>query len=159
MTDASNPELGALAAINFDPADSGATGALPGADAGQDDAAQSTAQLDAAVSAMALGLLRTARTLIARKLPEIQAEWTDDVLRMPADALPPVLKRYAGQVSEWAARFPELVGLGVACMPMMMGYMAAVEAHAKTVSDVAPKPAPAPEPAVPAGSAAVFHVG
>ena len=49
----------------------------------------------------------------SRRLPEIKDEWTDDVLRAPADALPPVMRRYAGQVSEWAARFPELVALGV----------------------------------------------
>lgn len=165
MTEPVNLELAQLARLDFDDADGG--GALPpgGAEAGA-TGEPGTAALDAAVSALALGILRTMRTLIARRLPEIKDEWTDDVLRAPADALPPVMRRYAGQVSEWAARFPELVALGVSAMPMAMGYMAAVERHARTVEDVQPKPAPAaPAPAAPAqgsnggGGPAVFHVG
>lgn len=161
MTEATNPELAALAAIDFEPSE-GAGPAAPGAADAQASEAQATAQLDAAVAAVALGLLRTTRTVLVRKLPELRDEWSDDVLRMPADALPPVMKRYAGQISEWAARFPELMALGVACMPMLMGYMAAVEKHARTVTDVAPKPPapPAPQPGAPAaGPDGVFRVG
>lgn len=164
MTEAINPELAALAAIDFEATDS-AGPAAPGAEAQQASEAQATAQLDAAVAAVALGLLRTTRAVLVRKLPELRDEWSDDVLRMPADALPPVMKRYAGQISEWAARFPELMALGVACLPMLMGYMAAVEKHARTVTDVAPKqPAPQPQPApAPSGPQpgpdGVFRVG
>lgn len=160
MTEATNPEMAALAAIEFEHSD-GAGPAAPGAE--PTDEAQATAQLDAAVSAVALGLLRTTRTVLVRKMPELRDEWTDDVIRLPADALPAVMKRYAGQISEWAARFPELVALGVACVPMAMGYLAAVEKHARTVTDVAPKPTapqPAPQPGGPApGPDGVFRVG
>jgi hypothetical protein len=158
-----NPELTALAAIQFGSANDGA-GALPGSDPGQaaQDEAQATAQLDAAVSNLALGFLRAARSIVARRLPEIRDEWSDDVLRGPADALPPVMKRYAGQLSEWAQRFPDLIAFGVACMPMVMGYVAAVEKNAMTVQDVKARPAaaPPPRPAAPQpGPDGAYRVG
>ena len=164
MSGAPDPELAALGQLSFDPASSG--GALPEGDAAPAGEEPTTAALDAAVAALALGLLRTARTLIAARLPEIRDGWTDDVLRARADAIPPVMKRYAGQVSEWAARFPELVVLGVSCLPLAMGYMTAVEKHARTVQDVKPKaapPAPMPPAPAPAGpqpdADGVYRVG
>lgn len=155
MTEPMNPDLVQLAGLQFDPA--GDAGSMPGQDPRTESAAgdgAATAHLDAAVSALALGILRTMRTVLSRRLPELRDEWPDEVLRGPADALPPVMKRYAGQVSEWAARFPELVVLGVSCMPLAMGYMAAVDKHARTVQDVNPKPAPDRQAAPPPASTA-----
>lgn len=146
MNDENLPaDLDALAQTTFERTDTLEPNSATQAGA-EADQAQTTAALDATVAKVAFGLLRAARTLIGRKLPEIHAEWSDDVLRGPADALPPVMRRYAGTVSDWAGRYPELFGLGLSVLPMLMGYVAAVEKHAMTVTDAAPKPAPAPGP-------------
>ena len=70
MTEPVNLELAQLARLDFDDADGG--GALPpgGAEAGA-AGEPGTAALDAAVSALALGILRTMRTLIARRLDRV----------------------------------------------------------------------------------------
>lgn len=164
-----NGELAALEGLTFtttDPAP-GADGAQAGPGGAPPEEAKAVQAMEAALGAVVFGLLRAARAMIGRRMPEIHEHWPDDVLRLPADASVPVLRRYAGQVSQWAAQYPELAGLGFACLPLAMGYAAAVEQHAATVTDVQPKakPAeaapvnPAPAPQATATAPGVFRVG
>jgi len=111
---------------------------------GEAERAQESELLDklqrGTVSVM-VGLLRAVRARISIKLPEIKDEWTDEVLQAPGAALVPVLKRYASSVMDLLGANPELAGLAIACAPLAMGYVAAVERHRETI-DLPSEPAP-----------------
>lgn len=110
-----------------------------------DEAAQQEAQMLQAVS---LGVskivyagLRALRAAIAKSMPEIMEEWPDEVLRGPADAAAPVLQKYMERLTALAGRNPELAMLAVALVPMVMGYVSALEKHSRTVEAVPVKAA------------------
>ena len=146
MADQNTP-ADALESIAFSPVDGPGIGAQPAQDAAADEAAQQEAQamqvMAAGVSKIVFAGLRALRSLIARRMPEIMEEWPDDVLRAPADASAPVLQRYMERLTALAGRNPELAMLVVATVPMAMGYVSALEKHARTVQEAQPKEAAA----------------
>lgn len=107
----------------------------------QADAAAAAAfeQLAGGIEAMILGALRAVRTRVARTLPEIVDEWKDDVLQAPAKAAVPVVNKYAARLLPLLGEFPEEAALCMALVPMAMGYMNALGAHAAKIVDQ-PKP-------------------
>ncbi|MGM9480311.1 hypothetical protein ACS5PN_03865 [Roseateles sp. NT4] len=126
-----------LAAITFTP-----TGGQAQADAAANEAQQAHEQaqadrqaemLKAGMQHVLVGLLKTARTLIARRLPEIREHWSDAVLNGPAEAALPLLERHMGALMGLLGSSPELVALGLACLPLGLGYMQAVEQHRRTI--------------------------
>lgn len=104
----------------------GATGG-PGAAEADADAEQSLAALEAGAVKVVLMLLKVGRALIAKRLPEIVDEWPDDVLKPPAEAAVPLLKKHMEGLMKMAASSPETAALVVSCIPLLMGLLAAVD--------------------------------
>lgn len=101
-------------------------GAAPGA-VPDPEAARQQAALEEGVQKVLLGLLKMARAAIAKRLPEIREEWTDDVLQAPVDAGVPLLRKHMGRLMEKIGSDPELAVFVVACIPLGMGLYTAYE--------------------------------
>lgn len=71
-------------------------------------------------------LLRALRAKIATSTPEILKHWTDDTLEGPSAAVGPLIMRYAARWAPMLGENPELTLFAVACLPLGLGYMAAV---------------------------------
>lgn len=110
-------QAGALDAPPLAPADAEA----------EAEAAQSLAALEAGAVKVVLMLLKVGRALIAKRLPEIIDEWPDEVLRPPAEAAVPLLEKHMEGLMKLAASSPETAALVVACIPLLMGLLAAVD--------------------------------
>lgn len=95
------------------------------------------AAMFAAFSNVALGLLKAIRERVAKGLPEIQKEWTDSSLQGVADALPPVINKYLAKLMPLVGDYPEEGALAMACIPLVMGYIAAAGAAGKVSNDKA----------------------
>ena len=93
--------------------------------------AEAMAQLEAGMVKLTLGAFKVGRSLLSRKLPELRDEWTDPVLQGPADALVPVLKRYLGSVMTRLGDKPELAVFAFSMLPLVFGYMDALDRHEK----------------------------
>lgn len=131
----------ALEGLTFSPVGGPGLGA---AQAQQDTAADEAAQQEAemlrtvslGVSKVVFAGLRGLRSLIAKSTPEIREEWPDEILRDPADAAAPLLLRHMTRIALMAARNPEAAVLVGACVPLVLGYVSAVEKHSRTVEAV-----------------------
>ena len=95
--------------------------------------------MQAGVQMLVMGLLRATRARLARSLPEINDEWTDEVLAGPAAAAVPVVNRYAQQLMPLLGQHPELAALMLALLPLPMGYMAAIDRHRAAIVQAAPQ--------------------
>lgn len=129
--------------LTFDPATGAApTGAPdPEAAAAAQNEAAALAAMEQGVQRLVFFALKACRAYIARKLPEINQEWPDQVLHPPAEAAVPLLRKHMAKIMEVAGSNPELAMLAISLVPLGMGYMAAVEKHARTVQDVSARPA------------------
>lgn len=108
---------------------------------GQDKPAQALPpQIVAAIAMVPIWLLRLLRERIARTMPEIRNHWTDAALNGPGEAAAPLIVRYLDRLAPFAAAYPEATLLVVACMPLGLGYVAAMEEHdAKQAKEVTPQ--------------------
>jgi len=70
-------------------------------------------------------LLKAIRARVAKGLPEIEKEWSDSSLQLVADALPPVINKYLAKIMPIIGDYPEEGALAMACLPLVMGYIAA----------------------------------
>jgi hypothetical protein len=91
----------------------------------------------AAFSNVALGLLKAIRARVAKGLPEISKEWTDESLQVVADAIPPVINKHLAKLMPLVGDYPEEGALAMACIPLLMGYIAAQGAAGKVSNDKA----------------------
>lgn len=130
--------------LMFDPATGAAPTGNPNpeAEAAAQQEAQALAAMEQGVQRLVFFGLKALRAYLARRLPEINQEWPDQVLHPPAEAAVPLLRKHLGRMMEVAGAHPELAVLAVSLVPLGMGYMAAVEKHARTVDDVSPKADP-----------------
>ena len=110
-----------------DEADQAGQGA-PGDDQQQADAAMAALELGAAK--VILGLLKIVRGIIAKKLPEINDEWPDELLQAPADAAVPLIRRRMAAALQLIGADPELAVLAFASFPLVLGWIAANDKHA-----------------------------
>lgn len=102
-----------------------------------DGSAAAMAQIEAGTAKIMLGLLKAARAWLARKLPEIKEEWPDDLLKGPADAAVPLVKKHLEALMQIAGANPELAVFAMSLLPLVLGYVAATEKHDKrTVQEV-----------------------
>lgn len=122
--------------MTFDAADGAPVpGENPEAAAAAAAEAQSLAAIEAGVQRLVLFALKAARAYIARTVPEINEEWPDEVLKPPAEAAVPLLRRHLGQIMEIAGAHPEAAALVISVVPLALGYMAALDKHAKAADD------------------------
>lgn len=127
-----------LETIKFTP--TGGTAAADQEEQQQQDQsdAQAFAALEAGMSKIILGALKTLRTLIAKRLPEIKEEWPDAVLAAPADAALPLVKKYLPRLMDSMGQYPEIGMFAFSLLPLVMGYMSAVERHEASITNVTP---------------------
>lgn len=118
------------------------TAADQAADAEQ---AQTMAAIEAGAAKVVLGLLKAARSFLAKRLPEILDEWPDDVLRQPAEAAIPLLRKHMESLMKIAGANPELAVFLMSLLPLVMGYVSAVEAHDRAAKMQAAAPPDAPQ--------------
>ncbi len=119
-------------------------------DAEQQQADQAQQALEAGALVAVLALLKVARNLIARNLPEIRQEWTDPALNAPATAAIPLLRRHLGALFALAGTHAELAAFAFACLPLALGYAAALDRAALNAERTVDMPTPATD-AAPAG--------
>jgi hypothetical protein len=86
-------------------------------------------ELVAGIARIPLFLLRALRSNIGKRIPEIHDEWTDDVLQGPADAVPPIIIKYAARLAPALGAYPEEAVLLLSTVPLFLGYMAASGRH------------------------------
>lgn len=108
------------------------------ADAIADDVNKSKAEdaaMFAAFSGVAMGLLKAIRARVAKGLPEISKEWSDESLQVVADTIPPVINKYLAKLMPLVGDYPEEGALAMACLPLVMGYIAATGAAGKAANN------------------------
>lgn len=93
------------------------------------------AAMFAAFSNVALGLLKAIRARVAKGLPEIGKEWTDASLQVVADNIPPVINKHLSKLMPLVGNYPEEGALAMACIPLLMGYIAAAGAAGKAANN------------------------
>jgi hypothetical protein len=122
-----------LAALTF----TAVEGATPGPEEPQDKTeSQAFAAIEAGLEKIIYFGLRALRTAIAKKMPEINDEWTDDLLKGPSAAAVPLVRKHLDSIMQIAGQNPELAMLAISVIPLALGYVAAIEKHSKTVQDV-----------------------
>ncbi len=95
--------------------------------------------LIAGLALIPVWLLRILRERIARTMPEIHNHWTDAALQGPGEAAAPIIVRYLDRLAPFAAAYPEVTLLVVACLPLGLGYVAAMTEHEAKQASVVPE--------------------
>lgn len=85
------------------------------------------AKLEAGVIQVVYGLLKVARTWLAKSLPEIRDEWTDDVLKAPAEAAVPLIQKHMAAMMQVIGSSPEAALMAFALLPMGLGVISAMD--------------------------------
>lgn len=137
QTTPKDPTLDALAGLTFDVPGAAAAGApgAPGAPAEDMQASEAMQKIEQGAVKLIVTMLKVARAIIARKVPEIKDEWTDDLFQAPAEAVLPILKKYASGLMEIIGKNEHLAALAVSLIPLAMGAMNAVERHEKAIKN------------------------
>lgn len=105
--------------------DTGAPGEVPGADAAQ--AAQAMQLIEAGMTQVVLAALKLGRAWLAKRLPEIRDEWTDEALSAPAAAAVPLLRNHMERLMQLAGSSPEAAAFAITCLPLAMGVVTAMD--------------------------------
>ncbi len=116
-----------------------AAGPDPEAEAQAQQEAQTMAALEAGFRVVIFGALKVLRKVIEKNLPEIREEWNDAVLQGPVDPLVALAQKYLPKLMEGFGKYPELGLLAFSMLPLVMGYLNAVEKH-ELVIDVPESP-------------------
>lgn len=107
--------------------------------------AEAMAKIEASVQAMIFGLLKLARNALAQRLPEIREEWPDELLRPPAEASIPVIRKKFAKLMAVAQADPDVAVLVVSLVPLFLGAMNAwAQAQARLAKEEKPAPAAPP---------------
>lgn len=103
------------------------TTAGQGTKADQAAAAQAMANIEAGAKQVLLALAKMARAAIAKRLPEIREEWTDDALAAPAAAAVPLLKKHMEKLMMLAGSSPEAAAFALSLIPLVLGVVNAMD--------------------------------
>ena len=109
-------------------------------------AAAAMAKLEAGVSKVMLALLKAGRAWACKKLPELREEWTDELLQDPADAAIPLIKKHLSFLMQTVGQSPEAAALALSVLPLVMGYVNAIDRHEAAVRAGRVTTAPSPGP-------------
>lgn len=90
-------------------------------------AAQAMAMIESGMQSVVLALLKVGRAILAKRLPEIRDEWTDEALSAPAAAAVPLLRKHMETLMQLAGSSPEAAALAITCIPLAMGIVTAME--------------------------------
>jgi hypothetical protein len=93
--------------------------------------AAAMAKIEAGAAKFIFAGLRALRSQIARRNVFILDEWPDEMLREPADAAVPVLRKRVAALFMAAGAYPEESALAMAALPLILGYVAASESSVK----------------------------
>lgn len=109
------------------------------ATAENDDQALAMAAIEAKAAKVVLGLLKAARSYLAKRLPEILEEWPDEVLKEPANAAIPLLRKHMEALMKLAGANPELAVLVMSLLPLVTGWVEATAKHSRNASKPEPE--------------------
>lgn len=84
-------------------------------------------------AALIMGGLKLLRGAIAKRLPEIMDEWPDELLEAPAKAAVPLIESRLDQLMSVVKADPKVVVFALACAPLGLGYIVAVNKHSNTI--------------------------
>lgn len=116
--------------LENDGADTGPMpGAAPAADPAQ--AAQAMQLIEAGMTQVVLAALKLGRAWLAKRLPEIRDEWTDEALSAPAAAAVPLLRQHMERLMQLAGSSPEAAAFAITCLPLAMGVVTAMDRAAE----------------------------
>lgn len=93
----------------------------------QASADQAMAQIEAGARQVLLALAKMARAAIAKGLPEIREEWTDEALAGPAAAAVPLLKKHIEKLMTIAGSSPEAAAFVLSVIPLILGVVNALD--------------------------------
>lgn len=110
----------------------------PAAAAEAAQAAQAMQLVEAGMVQVVAALLKMGRAWIAKRLPEIRDEWTDETLAAPAAAAVPLLRKHMERLMQLAGSSPEAAAFAISCLPLAMGIVNAMDrASAREKSEAA----------------------
>ena len=105
-----------------------------------DQAAQQEAQamqmLEAGTVRVLHFLAKAGRGRIAKNLPEINDEWTDDALLAPCEASIPLIRKHMALMLTLVGTSPEMAMFALSLLPLLFGLMNAQERHEKMVAEM-----------------------
>lgn len=135
-TQNSNPldDLAAQAEALAGGTDSGAGPAQaidPAAAAQAEQAAAAMQMVEAGMVQVVLAALKMGRAWLAKRLPEIREEWTDEALAAPAAAAVPLLRKHLEKLMQLAGSSPEAAAFAISCFPLAMGVVTAMDKAAE----------------------------
>jgi hypothetical protein len=81
-------------------------------------------------------LSKLGRGRLARGLPEIMDEWTDDALLAPCEASIPLIRKHMAFLLTTMGSSPELAMFAMSLLPLLFGLMSAQERHEKMVAEM-----------------------
>jgi hypothetical protein len=113
--------------------DGAETGPMPGAAPAADpaQAAQAMQLIEAGMTQVVLAALKLGRAWLAKRLPEIRDEWTDEALSAPAAAAVPLLRQHMERLMQLAGSSPEAAAFAITCLPLAMGVVTAMDRAAE----------------------------
>lgn len=89
--------------------------------------AQAMAMIEEGAKKVLLALAKLARAAIAKRLPEIREEWTDEDLAGPAAAAVPLLKKHMDKLMTLAGSSPEAAAFALSLIPLVLGVVNAMD--------------------------------
>jgi 6,7-dimethyl-8-ribityllumazine synthase len=114
----------------------------------EQDAEKSMAIIEAGFQSVLVGLLKIGRAWVAKRLPEINDEWTDEALAAPAAASIPLVRKHLAGLMEIIGSSPELAALVFSCVPLALGVVTAMEKAETRQRIASAQPAPDLVPSV-----------
>jgi hypothetical protein len=88
---------------------------------------QAMEMVEKGMQAVVFAVFKMGRAVIARKLPEIRGEWTDDALMAPSQAAIPLLRKHLDTLMQIAGSSPEAAAFVIALVPLGMGVVNAMD--------------------------------
>ena len=110
-----------------------------------DEQEQAAAQEQAAQEAQAMAMLeqgtvkvffylsKWGREKVAKTLPEIREEWTDEALLRPCEASIPLVRKYMASLLVLVGTSPEAAVFAMALFPLVIGLMSAQDRHEQAI--------------------------
>ena len=111
------------------------------------DAEKSMAAVEAGFQAVLLGLLKIGRAFVAKHLPEIQEEWTDEALAAPTVTAMPLVRKHLAGLMQIVGSSPELAAFAISLIPLGLGVITAMDKASKRQQQAPAAPEPEVLPA------------
>lgn len=89
--------------------------------------AEAMRMVEAGMQAVVFAVFKMGRAVIAKRLPEIRGEWTDEALAAPSQAAIPLLRKHMESLMQIAGSSPEAAAFVIALVPLGLGVVNAMD--------------------------------